>query len=154
MSTSLSIDPGVKDTGFALFEGGRLVDCGVLSFKGRTDDFNEVIAFYQSELADMRDMASLILCERMQFRFGNERANPQRIIDLNLLAGALGRDIWVKPQEWKGSVPKDVHNRRVLSKLPDSEVAHLMACAPRSKVHNAIDAVGIYMWWRRVCRKK
>jgi hypothetical protein len=46
----------------------------------------------------------------------------------------------VYPGQWKGQVPKDIHNRRVLAKLTPEE----RALVPND--HNAIDATGLLLW--------
>jgi hypothetical protein len=46
----------------------------------------------------------------------------------------------VYPGQWKGQVPKDIHNRRVLAKLTPAE----RALVPND--HNAIDATGLLLW--------
>ncbi len=58
-------------------------------------------------------------------------------------AGATVR--LVHPREWKGSVPKTVHNARVLAALTDAERARLPKL-PASKLHNVLDAVGLGLW--------
>lgn len=49
------------------------------------------------------------------------------------------------PQEWKGNVPKDVHNARILGKLKPGE-ERLIECPVASLRHNVVDAVGLYLW--------
>jgi hypothetical protein len=46
----------------------------------------------------------------------------------------------VFPGLWKGQVPKDIHNRRVLAKLTPEE----RSLVPQD--HNAIDSVGLLLW--------
>lgn len=47
----------------------------------------------------------------------------------------------VFPAEWKGQVPKDVMNRRVLAKLTEEERG--LVGDAGAKTHNTLDAVGI-----------
>ena len=47
----------------------------------------------------------------------------------------------VTPGQWKGQVPKDIHNRRVLAKLTPAE-----ATLASNLDHNGIDALGLLLW--------
>jgi hypothetical protein len=69
--------------------------------------------------------------------------------DLILTAIRLGRLVetsrptrltLVTPGKWKGQVPKDIHNARVLDKLTPGEITLI----PDN--HNAIDALGLLLW--------
>jgi hypothetical protein len=53
----------------------------------------------------------------------------------------------VKPREWKGQVPKDVHHARLVKTLTPDELAMVEASAPPSLRHNVLDAVGIGRYW-------
>ncbi len=46
------------------------------------------------------------------------------------------------PKQWKGQVPKSIHNKRVLAELTKEEQAKVLNL-PASSRHNVIDAVGI-----------
>jgi hypothetical protein len=60
----------------------------------------------------------------------------------------------VSPHDWKGSVPKDLHNERVLKKLTveEREIVYA-ACTQNGKrvslglLNNVIDAVGLGLWY-------
>jgi hypothetical protein len=61
--------------------------------------------------------------------------------------GVRVSDVW--PNTWKGSVPKDVHNDRVLKMLKSSELLILPRRSKRAKFpfdRNMLDAVGIGLW--------
>jgi hypothetical protein len=83
------------------------------------------------------------------------KGDPNDLIVLALLAGryqerALNDKATVElvtPHEWKGSVSKEISNRRVLKKLKSEELAVLNAvkCAESAR-HNVIDAIGIALW--------
>ena len=47
----------------------------------------------------------------------------------------------VTPGQWKGQVPKDIHNARVMAKLHGDELALV-----QGHDHNAIDSVGLLLW--------
>jgi hypothetical protein len=48
---------------------------------------------------------------------------------------------YVTPSQWKGQVPKDIHNARVLAKLRPDELA-----LAEGLDHNGIDALGLLIW--------
>jgi hypothetical protein len=51
------------------------------------------------------------------------------------------------PRQWKGTTPKDIHNRRVLAALTDGEREILERLElPKTKIHNVIDAIGMGLW--------
>jgi hypothetical protein len=56
---------------------------------------------------------------------------------------SVGLIHYYTPQQWKGSVPKTVMERRIRSKLAPDELATLPTGA---KAHNAIDAVGLGLY--------
>lgn len=134
--------PG-KNTGWANANDGLLVSCGLWN-----NDF----------APDSKDWAPTekIVIEVPQIN-PNDLKKPgasARINDLMQLAICAGQ--WkqavhaletriVHPHEWKGSVKKEIHNARVLEKMTTAERA-LLPKLPASKLHNVIDAVGLFLW--------
>lgn len=80
-------------------------------------------------------------------RFG--QARPDDILRLASAVGWCEAAPWLeiaryKPAEWKGNVPKDIHNARVLRQLSHSERAVIdSAKIPRSLLPNIYDACGV-----------
>lgn len=82
---------------------------------------------------------------------------PQSEEDLNDLldvawTGGKWEQAWsadhvvrVRPKTWKKQVPKPIHNARVLYALSADEKA-MLEHIPESKKHNALDAVGLWLW--------
>ena len=72
-----------------------------------------------------------------------------------LIVGALnvGAATFVKPHQWKGTVPKNVHNARVLAALDTGSgrevFERVRASVPSSLLHNVIDAIGLGAWASR-----
>ncbi len=88
----------------------------------------------------------LLIIERPKVYPGVQREDPNDLIDVALMAGRMIERFphsalrTPYPQDWKGQVPKEIHNRRVLKAL---------TCTERKIVpnnHNAIDAAGLYLW--------
>ncbi len=120
-----------------MFLDGRLDSCGLSRTKAK--DVGERVVRHRRELAWYAGRA---VCERMTWRGRRSKATPQDLMDLNVIAGAMGTE-WVTPSEWKGHVPKDIHQPRILKALDARERALVLFVNPPSLRHNAIDAIGI-----------
>jgi hypothetical protein len=139
----LAIDPGVC-TGWALYDNGRLFNCGV------GEDL---------DLEWCREFAHSPIVECPKLRPWGEK-NPNAILTLARTAGEWGGRIggvveYVLPNDWKGVLSKDEAGARIWAKLDDAEkgiVDHAFAAArgrnglAPSKRHNVIDAIGIGLW--------
>lgn len=154
----LAIDPGVT-AGWALFtSAGELSACG-LGDPPSEYDANNVLRHG-------------VLIEHPWHRPGSAASQPNDEIALGVNAGEHGGRfraagvpvMYVKPHEWKGSVPKSIHHDRVWSKLTTTEraiadagvpgmygymvkvsdfLSGRRATEPKSKHHNAMDAIGL-----------
>jgi hypothetical protein len=136
-----AIDPG-EDTGWAWFGDGMLVECGLNGDLG---------------LSNAVDGCEVTIERPRYYPRSTKRVDPNDLITLAITAGQLGcravdvgaHVAWVFPQEWKGSVPKDIHNRRVLGQLRYGETliyTNATKTIPKSKHNNVIDAIGIGLW--------
>lgn len=80
------------------------------------------------------------------YPFSKQKGDPNDIVDLAYLAGALDQmgpeGVAIHPRSWKGNVPKDVMGRRILGKLKPDELA-LVEKITGERRHNAIDAAGL-----------
>lgn len=136
----LAIDPGESD-GWAVFQNGRLAACGR---HVRERDFEGV---------------DLVVIEKPQiYVLGKSKADPNDLISLAIKVGRLAERVeritgtdadLVRPQEWKGSVPKEIHNRRVIDALSADEAciaADALKLVPEKQRHNVIDACGLGLW--------
>ncbi len=91
-----------------------------------------------------------VVVEIPESRGGRTRATTDDLIKLALRAGeasgfaraALCIVVQVKPSEWKGSVPKAIHHKRILAQLDDAERA-IVAGATK----DVLDAVGLGIWY-------
>lgn len=143
MRTLLALDPSVTATGWAFFEDGKVKDAGVLS---RVDEFRG------TELQVFRTTRPDILVVEIPQVYGrNSMVDENDLIAVAVTAGVFIGSIickelvTVRPAKWKGQVPKSIHNERVLAKLSADE-RDLLLDIPKSKLHNAIDAIGIGLW--------
>jgi len=145
MTTLLSIDPGVKTVAWALFRKGYLVDVQL----SRAKSLEEQIGGLQ-----LPEAVAKVVIEVPQVYASSPRAED--LIRLAMVAGACLKEagrygheieaLLVKPHAWKGTVPKDIHNKRVLKRLDRQERSLVEDVNPKSLRHNAIDAVGIGLW--------
>ena len=137
MLVRLAIDPG-RYAGWALSRDGIVVACGLNVYPNRIRVFAGV---------------DEVVCERPQHYPNMSTKQANDLITLALRAGGLcecacpGVPVtWVLPHAWKCSVPKDMHNVRVLKRLEESEKVLVRESACASLVNNVIDAVGLSLW--------
>lgn len=141
----IGIDPGKTRTGWAVFWEADLMSAGWLS----GDLF---------DLPDVPLLPAIVVVELpVIYPLGKGKGDPNDLIKLAEIAGAI-RGFYtvrapgiatalVKPRAWKGTVPKPIHNERVLGALSREERA-LLPRRPRAKDfdHNMLDAVGLGLW--------
>lgn len=147
----VSFDPGLREAGLAVFDGGRLVRAGLLrnpeqSKRGAGAWYSMAIkakAFVQWDLLLLVDV---FVTEEMVVRKGG--AYSSDLLQLNGVAGMVGGILdpmeaySYTPEQWKKQVPKSIHNRRTLAKLSPQERLNILDC-PDHLMHNIIDAVGL-----------
>ncbi len=85
--------------------------------------------------------------------------DPKDLIDLALMAGALSgvfgsnsKRTFYRPREWKGQLPKDISEKRSLSKLTDEEATKIQLPRAAALSHNVYDAIGIGL--KHVARRR
>lgn len=130
-----AVDPG-ENAGLAFFAGGELVWCALAN-----DDF---------EIRGAWSVPDHMVIEIPLYSDQTEGKDPQALIKLAIRAGQwlerikprVTRARRVYPGQWKGSVPKKIHNARVIGRLAPSEFARIPKL-PESKLHNVIDAIGL-----------
>ena len=136
---TVAVDPGVCP-GLAIYLGKKLVGARYVE---------DVEKFTPNMKADVVVMEHLYINKHSQ-------QPPNDIVKAQLwgayLAGKFGAGILetVFPSEWKGQVPKDIHNKWILGQLSPEEVEIIKSCTKKkSKLHNVIDAAGIGLWYTR-----
>lgn len=149
----LAIDPG-KNTGWAIWTlDGCLSACG-LGVESLVEVLEQVRP--QTSLASWR-----AVYEHPEYQ-PSRRVSPNDIITLAVRCGVvLGRlseafgFSWVpaRPSEWKGSVPKGVHQTRYLKVMAPVDRAKLdAALAEHSKKDDIVDACALGHWYYRRLR--
>jgi hypothetical protein len=130
----LAIDPG-KHAGWAYFDDDwSLKWCGV----------NDVPSCSPTDL---------VIEIPQVYPHRAQKGDPNDLITVAFGAGLIAgrfpkaRLRLVKPHQWKGTVPKEIHNRRVLAALTEGErVVAESAKVQASVRHNMIDAIGLGLW--------
>jgi len=128
-----SIDPGKHGVGLASWSGSTLLEARYVPTEVRLSDVD------------------LVVCEVPQiYPMEKWKGDPNDLIDVAVVAGmhlAKGlRQVMVRPREWKGSVPKTIHNNRVLTQLDPLKKA-MVDVIPKTLRHNVVDAIGLGLWY-------
>lgn len=142
-----TIDPGLRASGLALWNGNVLIDVRLVRVPAKLKDLTERIN-YQSE--GLRAALALegfedcpVVSERMHHRhYRGNKVDPNDLIDLNLLSGRLGT-YYVLPSAWKGTIPRDVEQVHSRHALFPFELERVEAVLPASLRKEAYSAVGI-----------
>jgi len=131
----LSVDPGVVHVGWAAWEDGCLVCCGLSTAK--TKALGTRVIEHRLHLDHYYPCR--VVCERMVTRGKFSIVDAQDLIDVNLVAGCLGTE-FVTPSEWKGSIPALVEQAKTRDALTATEL-ELLPKLPKSGKGN-----GSHVW--------
>lgn len=150
MTGIIAIDPGFNGTGVAMLNAaGELTDTALVKPCGPEVDFSRRLAAYVAVLERLPRGASIII------EFPDRDDRKGEITDLFKLAALTGAITYacgataahVLPSEWKGNVPKDIHNDRVLRGLTQKELERFTRRGyVAADSHNVIDAIGLAKW--------
>lgn len=161
----LTLDPGAKACGVALFKSKRLQSAWLARTKGDWAEMARAVYFsVQARMGPHRlDEISTIVIERPQvYVASRSKGDPNDLITLALIAGRVtgyfpkAAAIDRKPAQWKGQVPKEIQIERTRQKLSPAEKERIEK-TPKSLEHNVLDAIGIglrHVGRNRVGRKK
>lgn len=180
----IGVDPDLHNIGLALLNGdGTVLDVRIISSSGKKEEAAVIAmarqlrvewfpgyAYHNTELT--------IVVEAQELYLGGGTKNPRNIMHLAQVAGAaicvasymaIGPNktlYFPRPQEWKGQVPKRIHQARILKQLgwphvqvgtnnrgysyPITGEQQLCPCArpPLQKTQwtHAVDAIGLALW--------
>lgn len=161
----LSIDPGLHACGCALWDtvsANDLIWAGLV--KNRYDAhpenptrhssiWNGMVAAIEEKLHEKFGFGVHGWPDRLAIELpqvyvrSRSKGDPNDLIALAGLVGALvrwfpGMSFTYLPHDWKGTVPKDIMNSRIMKHLSDDEKSKIEK-SPKSLMHNTIDAIGI-----------
>lgn len=153
---TITLDPGLRCTGWALWVHGRLVKCGAsrsdakdLGEAAHQHALNIHLATYLSHPSPA--LGNVVL-ERMQDR-GNKTKRVRDILDCQAVGSYVAgwmrpkRIIYRSPREWKGgNIPKQVNHWRMIDLLYPEElevIEQTTLTMAKTIQHNLLDAVAI-----------
>ena len=152
MSIILAIDPGIRGVGAALFVNSWLEACAYVanpSTKGNGP--LECLTMAKAVNKWCQLMGHLVIDELVvewPQVYKVSKGDPNDLLALAGVDAALAVEFYqgpyfkmthYKPREWKGTAPKEVFAKRILSRLTPDE---LLLIPSGYLAHNAIDAVG------------
>ena len=151
MERLVSIDPGTRFTGYAWFDGKRLVDCGIIKAKGLDPMLVACRDYFGGFLSEL-PLAALAVIEKPQvYTQRKMKGDANDLITIALVAGYCAsffeKSEFVLPRTWKGTVDKDVMCKRVENRWMDDYERALLDSKhiPKSYVNNTLDAIGVGM---------
>ena len=162
----LAIDPGYSFTngaGWALFSKDRLKYCGVetpfaagLDSKQSCLEVLEKLSKQWETLIGFHKRPELLCLESpINYPRYSQKIDTRSLDNIHFLNGMLSERFTPKelltptPYQWKKNKPKDIHREEIIAAL-DPKSRHVLSeslkSIPRSKWHNAIDAVGLGLY--------
>jgi len=152
----LAVDPGLRTTGYALFNAGELVQCGLWEIEKKKSLEECVWTIAKKSKVFSKHVDKLIIEIPQIYRQRYWMGDPNDLITVAIIVGTVCGCLRIKdvvfttPSNWKGQVPKNIHNKRVLGKLTKQEVRVLNGCTVKaSLLHNTLDAIGVGLWYLR-----
>lgn len=155
MTTVVSVDPGLRACGVAVFHDGVLKRAAYVrnpEKKARGPEAWQTMAKAVHDWLDLEPVDVLVLEVPQVYRAGQQKGDPDDLLQLagvdGCVVGLVGADTVraYLPREWKGQVPKEIHNARVMKELTEEERLSIEPCAP-SLLHNVIDGIGIGLYF-------
>jgi hypothetical protein len=154
MTHLVSLDPGLRGCGVAWWHAnGSLAHVAYLRNPVKKGDGPAAWMGYTKGVYHTLQVEHFISEVPQVYRAGASKGDPDDLIQLAGVVGVFAclfhatTYTGVKPREWKGQVPKDVHHARLVKTLTPEELAMVEASAPPSLRHNVLDAVGIGRYW-------
>lgn len=156
----LAIDPGIRGTGAAIFDGSTLIRVAyVVNPFAAGNQAGEAAAMGRA-VVEWAGAVDVVVTEwprvyATRIRAGQSSGDPNDLLALAGVDAAVAvlvgaRSASYCPSEWKGQLPKDVMGARILSRLTAAEQSLVMAVTPAYKRHNAVDAIGVGLF--HLCR--
>lgn len=168
----LSVDPGLRETAFALFADGRLTRATLVrnpETVARGPAAWASMAFEFVRAIEGATFSTAVIEQPEQYAVAGGRRGD--VSELTGVVGALSVPlayhanelIGVLPKVWKGSIQKEAHHRRILGtafyggamgerktfikevpgRLSPEELRAIDTAHPKRLLHNVFDAIGI-----------
>jgi hypothetical protein len=149
----LSVDPGLRGCGCAVFGGVTAGDKNKTLLRAfyvkntvKKERGAPAWAAMAHEVLMWAGREMPVVIETMRLRPGREKGNPNDILEVQGVAGAIAslvsgepnNVVGYLPEQWKGTVQADVMTKRIESRLSADEWVTY-----DGGNHNVIDAIGI-----------
>ena len=147
----ISLDPGVKVAGVAIFEDNELSRAFLVQggnwYLTAQEVWRQILDGYPFGI---RGLNPELAVEIPQI-YNTRKIDVNDLITLSLMAGAFVGQIAERvvsirtylPSQWKGQVPKSVMTKRTKNKLSPEERARVELPSARGLQHNVWDSIGI-----------
>ncbi|MEI6806160.1 MAG: hypothetical protein WCK49_06595 [Myxococcaceae bacterium] len=160
----LAIDPGLQATGWAVLSDatGYLLACGIaqpFAQVDRTQTIAEIrlkiLKIWEERVGFSRNPAVLAVELPQIYQQKFLKGDPNDLIPLSVMSGLLwasfnpAKCFLPRPATWKGQVPKEVMQERIVAGLTPKQksvLAENLHVVPKHLRHNVYDAVGIGQW--------
>lgn len=158
MSVLLSLDPGIRGCGVAIFSDGLLSQaayvCNPCLEGSGAAEAASMASWVQGFFSNWKVDEIAVEWPRIyasRIREGSSKADPNDLLALTGVGAALvallapARATSYVPSDWKGQLTKEATEARIRSRFHqyELEIAVRGAEAARSKAHNMFDAIGI-----------
>jgi hypothetical protein len=161
-ATLVALDSGLREAGVSVFQDGELLHAFLARNPERTargpgawlSMAEEVYARVERLFPDAAPHVQVLAMEVPQV-YTQDKAhgvNPDDLIQLVGVEGAIAgmlapvKAVGFTPRQWKGQVPKEIHNKRILAALSPEEKEAIEEC-PASLLHNVIDSIGVGLFY-------
>lgn len=153
--TLVSVDPGLRVCGVAVFTDGVLTRA--LLVKNPEQRLRGPVAWLamaEAVSVEVKGCDELVVEVPQVYGAGKQKGDPNDLIQVAGVGAWVGSALNPKqatgylPREWKGQVPKEVHNARIEKKLTTQELSVFDPCPPSLR-HNVLDAVGLGLYHLR-----
>lgn len=151
---TIAIDPAVHAASVALFRDQTLLRAAFVPALPPSGGPRAVALTaweWVAEAADPTPIGLLVVEKPQVYAAAHQKGDQADIVDLAIVVGALVATIPAtevrtpRPAEWKGQVPKPIHNRRTWDALSPAERETIEEVAP-GLLHNVLDAIGLGLW--------
>ena len=153
----IGIDPGLRGCGVAVVENKILKHASYVKNEN-TDgrgpaawvDMATAVHSYVYALGALAGNSTTLVQEVMKV-YPRQKGDPADLLELNGVNVAIAAMLLCEEyacyfaRDWKGQVPKAIHNARIEGKLSPEEKQRIVA-TPYLR-HNAVDAVGIAFYF-------
>ena len=153
----IGVDPGLRGCGVGLVLGGIVVGAAYVknsNTSGRGPSAWVKMAEEVSRFVNQQGVftgGTTALVQEVMKVYPRQKGDAADLLELNGVNGAIAASlkcdthIGYFAREWKGQVPKDIHNARIELKLTPEEKARIVSTP--SLRHNVLDAIGIAFYY-------